>query len=485
MRTAAALIACAAIVAGCGASARAPDPGGSTLRSTYADADGDGVVTVSAGEPLRDRTQLGARARVGNELTRFAHLTDAHVRDEESPARAPFLDRLGDPFTSVFRPQESLTSQVLVAAVQAIDRFGPRAVIEGGDLADSTQRNELTAGAAALSGGVVAPASGARGYQGIQAASDPDPFYYRPDVDSPRHPGLLHAAQLPLRSAGLHAPWFPVAGNHDLLVDGELAPTPRTRALAIGDRAPDTLPGGLRIPREAAQARAVVDRLLAKSSGRVSGRRIAADPARAELGARAVAYLRRASMLPGNGPRLDYSFDLGADVRGIVLDTVRRRAGSGGVVSAGQVRFLRTALRAAATRWVIVFSHHPLVGASGAAPALALLDRDPHVLAVVAGHAHTNRIRARLRRGAGYWQIQTASLADYPQQARALRVLATAGGGAVIETWMLDTGPGDLPDTARQLAYLDAQGGRPSNASGGVLDRNVRLWRAPPSPARR
>ena len=71
--------------------------------------------------------------------------------------------------------------------------------------------------------------------------------------------------------------------------------------------------------------------------------------------------------------------------------------------------------------------------------------------------------------------MQTAALADYPQQGRVLRVRATAGGGTVLETWMLDTAPDPLADTARELAYLDAQGGRPRARPGPRDDRNVRL----------
>ena len=74
--------------------------------------------------------------------------------------------------------------------------------------------------------------------------------------------------------------------------------------------------------------------------------------------------------------------------------------------------------------------------------------------------------------------ITTASLIDYPQQARALRVMLTAGGGIALETWMLDhVAPGPLGTISRELAYLDAQGGRPGGFAGTRLDRNVRLYR--------
>jgi 3',5'-cyclic AMP phosphodiesterase CpdA len=468
------------LLAGCGSAPRAADRGGSTLRSTYADRDGDGLLSVAAGEPLRDRTDLAPRAALGPEIARLAHLTDAHVRDEETPARAPFLDRLGDPFSSVFRPQEALTAQVLVGAVRAIDAFAPRAVIEGGDLADSTQRNELATGAAALNGGRVDPSSGRRRYDGVQSAGDPDPFYYRPGVDAPRHPGLLADAQRPLRSPGLRARWFPVTGNHDVLVDGEIAPTERTRALATGGRVP-RVPAArsLRLPPDAAQARRAVDALLTPAAV-AQGQAVAADPRRAELGGDAVAFLRRAAKLTGAGPRLDYTIDLGPRVRAIVLDTVHRDSGSGGVVGPAQLAFLDASLRAAGTRWVLVVTHQPLEGADGAAAVQVLLDRDPYVLATLAGHTHANRITAHRSQAGGYWEIRTASLADYPQQVRALSIRSTAGGGAVIATWMLDTAPGRLPDIARELAYLDAQGGRPDGAAGRALDRNVRLWHAPP-----
>ena len=45
---------------------------------------------------------------------------------------------------------------------------------------------------------------------------------------------------------------------------------------------------------------------------------------------------------------------------------------------------------------------------------------------------------------------------------------------------MLDTAPDRLADIARELAYLDAQGGRPAGDAGTSADRNARLYLPPP-----
>ena len=479
MRRAGAIV-LAMLAGGCGGlAARQPDAGGSTLRSTWVDPQGDGSLQVGPGEPLRDRVELGPVRSAGPELARFVHLTDAHVRDEESPARAAFLDRLGAPFTSTFRPQEALTVQVLTAAVRAADAARPDAVIEGGDLIDNDQLNELTWATTVLRGGRVRPDSGAPGYEGVQGGGEPDPFFYRPDVDAPPHPGLLAKAQRSLTSPGLSAPWYPVTGNHDVLVDGEIAPTPRTRAIAVGDRRLIEPRRGLRVTRTEAQAPRAVDALLAHG---LPGRtvHVTPDTARRELpAAEAVRRLRDASRAPGSGSRLDYAFDIGARVRAVVLDIARRNAGSDGLVTAAQTAFLRSALRGASDRWVLVFTHQALPSAAGAASAMRLLDGDPHVLALVSGHTHRNRIEPRRTAAGGYWQISTASLADFPQQERVLSVHTTRGGGAVINTWMLDTAPDPQADTARELAFLDAQGGRVLGDAGQRRDRNLRLWRDP------
>jgi 3',5'-cyclic AMP phosphodiesterase CpdA len=397
--------------------------------------------------------------------------------DEESPARVPFLDRLGPPFESTFRPQEALTGQVLAATARSLNALHPDAVVETGDLVDNDQANEYDEALAVLRGGIVRPDSGAPGYQGVQSAADGDPFYYRPAVDAPRHPGLLRDAERPFRSPGLRAPWFPVVGNHDILVLGVVRPTARTDAVATGASRVVALRPGLALPSQSQLSEGSVDRLLAHG---LPGPAVPTtpDPRRRELSA--ASAVRRLIAASGHGALndglLDYSFDIGRSVRAIVLDATRRVGGSGGTIRPRQLAWLRAQLSAARRRWVVVFSHQPLARSAGGESALALLDDDPSVVAAVAGDTHRNEIVARRSPGGGYWLITTGSLIDYPQQARAFRLVETAGGVA-LETWMLDHGSGNgLARTSLALSYLDWQGGRPGHFAGSRRDRNVRLF---------
>jgi 3',5'-cyclic AMP phosphodiesterase CpdA len=481
MRAAVPALLTALALASCGDGAGDPAarPAGSTLEATLVDPDGDGALERGPGEPLADRTELGGGGEPGEAIATLAQITDAHVRDEESPARVPFLDRLGDPFSSTFRPHEALSTQVLAAAVRSVNRLEPDAVVVTGDIVDSAAEVELDQALAVLDGGAVDPDTGARGYDGVQAADDPDPLFHRPDLDAPRHPGLLERASRPFRSPGLSAPWYPALGNHDLLAQGETPPTERIDAFATGTRMVVGLHPGVRAPAEVDTAR-VVDALLAAGA---PGRSIEvpADPRRRhmrpdELIARLTgrertpAPLRAASGLA----TLDYAFDAGG-VRALVLDTVDRRGGSRGFLAREQIAWLRAELRSAQGRPLLVFSHNPLDNTERGAEALAALDATPGVLAAIAGNSHRNRIRPRATPGGGYWQIATSSLADHPQQARALRVRRTAAGGYAVETWMLDHDGEGVAATARELAFLDAQGGRPQGFAGARSDRNARL----------
>lgn len=480
--TAGVALALVGMVAGCGGEAPARaggGPAGSTLRSTLTDRDGDGALERGPGEPLVARTELAPAGAPGRTLGTLGQLTDTHVRDEESPGRVPFLDRFGGALRSTFRPQEALSAQVLAAAVRALNREGPQAVVVTGDIIDNAQVNELALARSVLDGGAVDPDSGAPGYLGVQQSSNPDPLYYRPDQDAPRHPGLLAAAQKPFESPGLRAPWFPALGNHDVLRQGELPPSPRTDAVATGGRLVTSLDRDFRLPGGQDSSKAVDELLDAGIPGAAIATR--PDPGRRALtNAELVTRLGRGRTLRTRD-RLDYTFDVGDHLRGVVLDTINRAGGARGIVSRAQVTWLTDQLgtAGAARRDVIVFSHNRLESSDGGADAVAALDASPAVVANVAGNVHRNRLRPRKTATGGYWVIETSSLADFPQQARMLRLRETAGGGRVLETWMVDQDGRGVAGVSRELAFLDAQGGRPQGFAGSRGDRNARLYLPP------
>ncbi len=147
-----------------------------------------------------------------------------------------------------------------------------------------------------------------------------------------------------------------------------------------------------------------------------------------------------------------------------------------GAIDAEQFAWLKGELAAAeaAGKLVLVFSHHPDLSFAEfgqfafAVPAhttAAQLDGElashPNVIAWIAGHTHRNRIRAFKVTGntvgtngtitapvncpvgktcPGFWEIETASLIDSPQEGRILEVFDNLDGTGVIKATLLEHG---------------------------------------------
>ncbi|MFM9136492.1 MAG: TIGR03767 family metallophosphoesterase, partial [bacterium] len=447
-----------------------------TLRSGAAAPGGYRTLRAAPGEGWRTRSLDGAPApdpTDADPILALVHLSDTHVMDAQSPARVEFLDRFIDLAAMdegrTYRPQEVLTTQVLDAMARAVGTVA-RAPFSGrpldvalltGDTTDSAQANELEWLADVLDGRSVTPDSGdpAR-YEGVGSPRWPDPAYWHPEQPSgagyPVVPGFHEAARRAFRAGGLPVPWLTVYGNHDGLVQGTLPVSDATTAHAVGSLKPVTAPEEV----DPAAARDLLDgvldeRTLAVIAGAGSAE-VSPDPRRRHLTrAEHIAWhlgrgghgLTEANRDSGTAY---YRQRLG-EIDLVVLDTVNEHGGWQGSLDAEQLHWLRAQLDEADTggRPAIIASHHTaadLVNAEcppGAVPrvlrdgVLAELHRHPCVIAWLDGHTHATRIRAHPGPAGGFWEITAPSLIDWPQQARIVEVLRTAGGFALATT-MLD-----------------------------------------------
>lgn len=469
---------------------------------------------VVPGEAYHVRRDLGGPApslRL-RPIAAFVHVSDLHVTDAQSPARAEYLARLGDddfPLAGwgsigTYRPQESLTAHVVEAMVRSLRRVDTGPVtgapvsfaVSTGDAADNAQANEIETSIRLLGGGLeVVPDSGDPSrWEGVGTAATYDRRYWHPDgtpngegddrararFGFPEVPGLLDAARRPFTATGLGVPWYPVYGNHDALLAGTIAPNAAFERVARGRRKPLAWPRTLDVAplaaRLASSGRCPPDVLSTLAAGPV--RFVTPDRSRGPLSARSwlAAHAGRGAA-PASAATW-YAFDEGA-VRGLVLDTVNHAGGWQGSISVDQLQWLEEQLRAASDRWVdergrlrrhgvvpapvLLFSHHPLRCLvndwcpDGGRRALAedveaLLARYPCVVAWVNGHTHEHRVLPHPRDprlGGGWWEVTTASHVDWPQQARIVELAEDVDGGVVVACSVVDHAGTVLPERGR------------------------------------
>ncbi len=434
-------------------------------------ADGYGDYTIAAGKPMLPRTLDGSAPPAPGPspklLTRFFHLADTQLADDESPARLCGFDG-PDQLAGPFRAQEGHECLILNAAVRTMNAVHKNSPVEmvllGGDNIDNAQENELDWFQKIMNGGEIVS---------CDSGANDDPI-----------PGPNNDQKDAFAPVGLDIPWYWVTGNHDALVQGTFVVSDGQRERAIGEFAV----GGTRDYR--------------LPGAPVQKTDVPKDPTRALMDHNDL--VKNLAKYKTNGidetsltsAKAQYTFDSkDGSIRFIIFDSTSPFGSSEGLVRKTDLdTFLEPALAKAEAegKWVILVSHHSsrMLTDGGQAGGTAQMDAilpDPfraviaahkNVLAHLAGHTHLHRITTITAAPGAYWEIETSALADYPHQIRLLEIWDNDNGFLTLRSKTVDYTTENDPraEEGRKISNADYTSGWGQNSPANNLDWNVELF---------
>jgi len=443
-------------------------------------------------EQVSEQKHVGAEfPRESTPLLVMHHLSDLHVCDAQSPLRPEFLDRWADPDSPIrdavgtigcYRPHAMLSPHVVESMIQALNKVttGPLsghridAAIITGDTTDNAQENEVDWYLALLDGLEVTPDSGDLSrYEGVMDdnAEHYDVKYWHPhgtpagkDDDDARSkygfpvvPGLLDSCRKPIQSTGLKFAWYAVHGNHDALLQGTVTPDENSQISMVGNKRYVGLPSSLTL-KETLEAFNEVGPASLPRAEDAPFEIVSADLHRraVERGEYAEKHLNSPGLPKGHGftdehvqkKHMYYATNVGK-VKLIVIDSVNEFGGWQGSLDVAQFEWLENEIKTS-NRYVVLASHHPLnCMFNNYAPTgrrvcedeiTEMLLKYPQVIAWLAGHVHRHHVEwvGSEIEERGFWQIETASHADWPQQSRTIEIVESEVGEIFIALTTID-----------------------------------------------